>query len=287
MTGVQTCALPIWLPAETPDTEHNADFQQVSPAYFDVLGIPLVAGRNFRSGDEERNVVLINESLARRYFDGSNPVGKSIVQRTTSEIVGVVRDANLAYIDGPLPTLFTPIAGDQIPKVLVRSSAAAQQALDAIAKRIEPRARVQVTPLSDNLDEQLSGSRTMAAIAGALGVFALVLASIGISGVFAYIVEQRWKEIGIRMALGAAPTHVIGLVLSGAAWAALWGLVIGYVAAAGFARFMAQYLYGVSPYDPRSYATVGAVLIIAGLAAAYLPARRATNVDPLTALRLE
>jgi ABC-type antimicrobial peptide transport system permease subunit len=127
----------------------------------------------------------------------------------------------------------------------------------------------------------------MAGIAAMLGVFALLLAVIGMSGVFAFVVQQRTKEIGIRMALGAEPKQVIALVLAGTARAAIIGLAIGYVAAAGAAKLLAEYLYGVSPYDPRAYFEVAAILAISALAAAYLPARRATRVDPLTALRVE
>src|SRR6185369_16369135 len=134
---------------------------------------------------------------------------------------------------------------------------------------------------------QLSGSRMMAGIAGMLGAFALALAVIGISGVFAYVVEQRTKEIGIRMALGAAPQQVVSIVLSGTMRAVFAGLGIGFVVAAGAAKLLGQYLYGVSPYDPRAYAAVAGVLGIAALIAAYLPARRATRVDPLAALRVE
>jgi len=110
-----------------------------------------------------------------------------------------------------------------------------------------------------------------------------VLAVIGMAGVFAYVVQQRTKEIGIRMALGAAPKQVIELVLGGTARAALIGLAIGYVAAAGAAKLLAEYLYGVSPYDPRAYFEVAAILAISALLAAYIP----TRVDPLTALRVE
>ena len=126
-----------------------------------------------------------------------------------------------------------------------------------------------------------------AAIAGMLGAFALTLAVIGMSGVFAYAVQQRTKEIGIRMALGAEPRQVIALVLSGTTRAAIVGLAIGYIGAAGCAKLLAEYLYGVSPYDPRAYFEVAAILAISALAAAYLPARRATRVDPLNALRVE
>jgi predicted permease len=277
------------LPGEPAGTEHDIEYQQVSAGYFDVLGIPFVAGRNFQQGDEARHFVVVNESMAHRYFGGDNPVGKSIVfGMTTSQIIGVARDASLTYVEGPGPLLFTLFKGDQIPKLLVRTGLpGGADIISGMTKRIDPRARVQVSPLVQNLDQQLSGSRVMAGIAGMLGTFALVLAAVGISGVFAYVVQQRTKEIGIRMALGAAPKEVIGLVLSGTARAAIVGLVIGYVTAGGVAKFLAQYLYGVSPYDPKAYAGVAIILAISGLAAAYLPARRATRVDPLSALRVE
>lgn len=282
-------AMTFHLPSEPPSTEHDIEYQQISAGYFEILGIPIVLGRNFQPGDEARPVVVVNESMARRYFENVSPIGKSIVTgNQTRQIVGVARDAYLTYLEGVGPLLFTPFKGDQIPKLLIRaSSPGAADAVAAITKRIEPRARVQSSPLAENVDQQLSGSRVMAGLAGTLGVFALVLAVVGISGVFAYVVQQRTKEIGIRMALGAAPAAVIALVLSGAARAATIGLAIGYIAAAGVAKFMAQYLYGVSPYDPRAYAEVAAILAISGLAAAYLPARRAVAVDPLNALRTE
>jgi predicted permease len=277
------------LPGEPAETQHDIEYQQVSPGYFDVLGVPFVAGRNFQPSDQARAVVVINESMARRYFDGVNAVGKSIVLGAgTSVIVGVARDANLTYVEGAGPLLFTPFKGDQIPKLLVRSSVPGSTDIVAgMTKRIDARARAQTSPLTDNLNRQLAGSRAMAGIAGMLGMFALILAVIGMSGVFAYVVQQRTKEIGIRMALGAEPKQVIALVLSGTTRAAIIGLAIGYVAAVGCAKLLAEYLYGVSPYDPRAYFEVAVILAISALAAAYLPARRATRVDPLNALRVE
>jgi predicted permease len=277
------------LPGEAEKTAHDIEFQEVSAGYFDVLGIPIVAGRNFQPADAARHAVVINETMARRYFDGENPIGKSVITgKDSREIVGVARDALLTGLDRFVPLFFQPFTGIQIPQLLVRKDfAGAVDLASGIGKRIDARARVQSAPLSDNLDRLLAASRVMAGIAGALGVFALVLAVIGMSGVFAYVVQQRTKEIGIRMALGAEPKQVIALVLAGTARAAIIGLAIGYVAATGCAKLLADYLYGASPYDPRAYFEVAAILAISALAAAYLPARRATRVDPLDALRVE
>ncbi len=277
------------LPGEPAGTEHIIERNMISAGYFDVLSIPLVAGRNFQPGDEGRHFAVINESMAHRYFDGVNPVGKTLVYGTsTGEIIGVARDASVSSVEGPGPLLFTLFSGDAIPKLLVRTGApGSSDILAGMTRRIDPRARIQVSPLTDNLDRQLTGSRVMAGIAGMLGGFALVLAAVGISGVFGYVVQQRTKEVGIRMALGASPKQVILLVLSDTARAAIFGLAIGFIAAAGAAKLMAQYLYGVSPFDPRAYTAVAAILAISGLVAAYLPARRATRVDPAAALRVE
>ena len=182
-----------------------------------------------------RNAIVINQTMARQLFDGVNPLGKTIITGSTvHEIVGVARDAYLTGLDRFVPLFFQPFNGAQMPHLLVRADfPGAADIVARIAKGIEARARIQSMPLSDNLDRELSGSRAGAAIAGVLGVFALALAAIGMSGVFAFLVEQRTKEIGIRMALGAAPNQVIALVLGGTSRAAIVGLAIGYLATVG------------------------------------------------------
>jgi predicted permease len=277
------------LPGESEKTEHDAEYQQISAGYFGVLGIPIVAGRDFEPGDEARNAIVINQTMANRYFEGQNPLGKSITTGTeTRVIVGVVRDAYLTGLDQFVPLFFEPFTGEETPRVLARADfPGTVDLVTQTVKGLEARARMQSVPLSENLARILQPMQAMAGIAGSLGVFALVLAVMGMSGVFAYVVQQRTKEIGIRMALGAEPKQVIALVLAGTARAAIIGLAVGYVAAAGCAKLLAEYLYGVSPYDPRAYFEVAAILAISALAAAYLPARRATRVDPLTALRVE
>src|SRR5262249_40640541 len=158
--------------------------------------------------------------------------------------VGVARDAKVAYLEAVSPLMFQPFTGHQIPKLLVRSSSpGVADQVSSVVKQIDPRARIQTVPLTDNLDRQLSGSRVMAVIAGMLGAFALALAVVGISGVFAFVVEQRTKEIGIRMALGASPRQVLPLILSGTARAVCVGLVVGFIVAAAAAKLLGQYLY--------------------------------------------
>jgi len=278
----------VTLPGETT-VLHDIEFEQVTAGYFDVLGIPIVAGRNFQTGDDARGAIVVNETMARRLFENVNPVGKKIMTFAAErEIVGVARDAYLTGLDRIGPLFFEPFSGTRVPSLLIRAELPGAAGLVAeITKTIEPRARIQSRPLGDNLDRELSGSRAGATIAGVLGVFALALAAIGMSGVFAFLVEQRTKEIGIRMALGAAPKQVVALVLGGTARAAVAGLAAGYLSSAAVAKFLAQYLYGVSPLDGRAYLSAGVMLALAGIAAAYFPARRATRVDPLRALRVD
>ncbi|HLW77789.1 MAG TPA: FtsX-like permease family protein, partial [Bryobacteraceae bacterium] len=277
------------LPAETEEQSHSIEMHAISPGYFDLLGVPIVAGRDVQPGDAALHSIVVNQAMARQYFDGRNPLGQSIfIGKQSWQIAGVSRDAYLTYLDGVAPQIFEPLGGNVIPTLLVRAdSPGALDLATGIAKRIDNQVLIQYKPLSDNLERTLAGSRTMAGLAATLGVFALILAVIGMSGVFAYAVQQRTKEIGIRMALGADSSQVIRLVLAGATRAALIGLGVGYLASMGAARLIADYLYGTSPYNPLAYFEVAAVLGAAALAAAYFPARRATRIDPLNALRVE
>jgi predicted permease len=261
-------------------------YQEVTSGYFDVLRIPVVAGRNFGPEDAGRNVILVNESLARQYWKDQLPVGKTIVSgKLTREIIGVVKDAHTGNLDQMEPVFYMPFTGRAIPKVLI--SPTATQAAAAMASRIEPRSRTEAIPLQEKLDRWLQGARVGAEIAGMLGVFALILATVGMSGVFAYMVQQRTKEIGIRMALGARPAQVVRLVLGGSSRAVIIGLGVGLAIALLGSRLMQNLLYGVSPLDPIAYLAVAGILAAAGIAASYAPACRATRVDPLQALRHE
>jgi hypothetical protein len=264
--------------------------QDVSGGYFDVLRIPIVAGRDFHPADEARKDVLVNETLAHRYWKGQDPVGKTVlsVGGIAREVVGVVKDAHAVNLDRIEPTIYLPLSGWTIPKALIHSNdAGIVQSIAAIMREMEPRARMQVTPLRDNLDRWLRGPRLGAELAGALGLFALILATVGMSGVFAYVVQQRTKEIGIRMALGARPAQAVRLVLGTSSRAVFVGLFAGFAIALPASRLLRSFLYGASALDPVAYLSVAGILAIAAIAASYVPARRAARIDPVTTLRHE
>jgi ABC-type antimicrobial peptide transport system permease subunit len=159
--------------------------------------------------------------------------------------------------------------------------------LKRIVAGIDPRVRIQTTPLSAHLEALVAESKWGPMLAAVLGAFALVLATVGMFGVFAYAVRQRTREIGIRMALGAQPSAVVRLVLAGHSRAVAVGLVVGLFGAVASSVVMRSRLHGLSPFDPVAYLGVAALLAAAGLAASYLPARRAVRVDPVVALRYE
>ncbi len=260
----------------------------VSAGYFDVLRISLLAGRDFTPGDTLRSI-LVNETMARQLWGNANPLGKTIVTGSvTREVVGVVRDSYSLSLDRIEPLYYSPFGGGLTPKVLVRSNnPAAIEAVEAIVRGIDNRSRSEAVPLRENVERWGAGFRMSAEIAGLLGVFALALAAIGMAGVFAYAVAQRTTEIGIRMALGARRRQVLALILGSTSRALAAGLLAGYIAAAALARLMAGFLFGVSPFDLATYATAGLILGLAGLAAGFIPARRATLIDPSVALRFE
>ena len=219
---------------------------EIHGGYFDLLGIPIVQGRDLQLGDRRaRHAIVVNEAMARRYFEGQNPLGKTIIIRKQSwEIAGVSRDTYLTYLDGIGPQVFEPFSGNAIP-TRARAHGSPGRARHRHQHRETNRrqgARAvhsAVSKCRPHACRIAHHVHDLAGIAGSLGAFALLLAVIGMSGVFAYVVQQRTQEIGIRMALGASPNQVIALVLSGTARAAIVGLVIGYAAAAGAAKLLA------------------------------------------------
>lgn len=261
----------------------------VSAGYFDVLRIPIATGRNFGRPESAPNSIIVNQTLASRYWPGESPIGKSLIcAGAQREVVGVAKDAYTWGFDQIEPAFYQSYTGASVPEILTRRTQGdGAQAIASVVNRLDARIKLRVTPLSGNLDRWLAPSQVIAMLAGVLGTLALALATIGMFGVFAYVVQQRTQELGIRMALGAQPAQVVRLVLGATLRAVLAGLGVGFTCALGVSRLLARFLYGVSPLDPLAYCSVAVVFLLAATAASYLPARRATRVDPMTALRYQ
>jgi predicted permease len=262
---------------------------EVSAGYFDVLHLPILAGRNFIDGDGDATAVIINDRMARRYWPDGTALGQTLItDGQPRRIVGIVRTVPSYYGNPTLigPTLYERIGPRVIPQVLVRQTdVAARDAMAAFAAGLEPRVRVEVAPLSRNRERLVASAQVGPWLAGALGLLAVVLAAIGVFSVFAFTVVQRTPEIGIRLALGARPGQVVGAIVSASSRALAVGAMSGVAAALAGSILIRRFLYDVSPLDPLAYLSAAAILIAAGLAAAFVPARRAARVDPVSALR--
>ncbi|HET9358319.1 MAG TPA: ABC transporter permease [Vicinamibacterales bacterium] len=284
------------LQGESEDRMRTIEVVNMSPGYFDTLGIRLVAGRGFDDADAGRDVVIVNESMARLWPD-SSALGRSVIIARGGqpiEIVGIVRDSHVASMEAIEPVLFLPIGGsvnvfgDRPPKLLFGTSdPSAAATVAGIVERVDKDARVEITPMKERLDDWLGGLAMAPLAASALGAFALGVATVGMLGVFSYVVRQRTREIGIRMALGARAADVIRVVLASSSKAVAAGLAVGFLGAVAASQVLRGSLYGVSPMDPIAYGAVVLVMAVAALAASYVPVRRAVQVDPVRALRYD
>jgi ABC-type antimicrobial peptide transport system permease subunit len=278
-------------PGEDKSRGRQIRTQDVSANYFDVLDIPLVAGRTFQPSDS-RGPVLINEAMARQHFAGENPIGRTLVMgRDESwQIIGIVRDAYISGLDRVHPLVFGQVVGGPSTRLLIRSRTGAGDIaarVKAIAASLDSRVQIDAKPLSTYRDRWLAPARVMATTAGIVSLLALALASVGVFGVFAFVVQERTREIGIRMAIGARAGQVVRLVLRSASWATAGGLLLGLGGALLVSRALDGYTDGIGSFDLVTYGTVAAILAVAALVATYVPVRRATRVDPATALRCE
>jgi putative ABC transport system permease protein len=288
-------------PPVTEGELRTALVRTVTPGYFEAMRIPLLAGREFvRSDDRDApRVVIVDESVAERYFPGENPLGRGLVVDVGTdepwEIVGVagfVRQNSLQD-DEWSPTVYFPYK--QTPRLTMRlaiRSSGEPEALVAGLRR-SLRALNRDIPLAEveTMEEVLAGSvsqpKMQAYLVGAFALVALLLAAIGLYGVLAYAVSQRIHEMGIRIALGANAGNVMRLVLRTGMGMVAIGLGIGLLAGFGLTRFLQSLLYQVAPTDPATFIGVTVVLFVVGLAACLLPAWKAVRTDPLVALRVE
>ena len=277
------------------------NYNLVSPEFFDTLGIGVVRGRTFTAPDALSNarVAVVNEALARQLWPGQEPIGKLLRQGPKSplfEVVGVVRDTRNVYLwSANLPYLYLPLqvtALDEFhePKILVSvngNPTPLLAALPGLAREMDPNVSSTANGLEENLSFWIWPSQIGALLATTLGLLALLLASVGIVSVTSFAVSQRKKEIGIRMALGAQPGGVVRLLVLQVGKLIAIGAAIGLVCATTASRLLAQVLYGLSALDGVTLVGVTLFLASIALASCYFPARRATVIDPIQALREE
>jgi len=277
----------------------SPNWAAVSPGYFQSLGIQLLAGRDFTAGDTRGapKVAIINETMARYFFKDANPLGRRIGLEKVpdTEIVGVVRDSKyvnlreeprrhmymrVAQQDDLFDlTLAARVTGD--PRGLVDMERAA-------AARVDPHLPLyNITTLESQIGDSLIQDRMVAWLSSLFGLLATLLSAIGLYGVVAYSAGQRTREIGIRIAFGALPGDILNLLVRQMGYIVAVGLVLGTAGAVGLTRIIGGMLYGVRPFDPLVYAGAAFLLASASAVAAYLPARRATRVDPVLTLRHE
>lgn len=298
-------AAPIVIEGHEPSPDENppvVGHNTISPHFFQTIGVSLLNGRDFTSKDREGapGVVIINETMSRTFFSNENPIGRKLRvlrrgdQAASLEIVGVVADSKylslgedptpyffLPYLQNPQPTMSLHVRTVGNPKEIALSVRREVQMLDPNLPAFN------VMSLAENINISLFPARLGALLLGVFGLLALSIASVGIYGVMTYSVSDRTREIGIRMALGAREGDVLRLMIFKGMWLAVIGVAIGTGLALVTTRVVKSYLYDVSASDPVTFLGIALLLIGVALVACYVPARRATKVDPLVALRYE
>jgi putative ABC transport system permease protein len=287
---------PPMLPSEQPATIFHAN----SPGYFQTMGIPLLKGRDFTEQDAEKAppVLIINETMARLHFAGEDPVGKTMIigygEPVPRQIIGVVGDVKHAGLAKDLRAeAYGPYAQTPLPftTLVVRSTSDTASLLAAIRREVQAVDKDQplanVKTMRERISNSIAQPRFYTLLLSVFATVALMLAAVGIYGVLSYSVTQRTREIGIRMALGADRSDIVKLVVRQGMTPAVIGVVIGLGAAFALTRLMASLLFAVSATDPLTFAAISLLLAAVALVACYIPARRATKVDPMVALRYE
>jgi len=286
------------------DERQGSRFTYVSPGYFETLRIPIVSGRDFQQFDtaNARRVIVVNQQFVRSHLRGHSPTGTTIrtvaeagYPETTYEIVGVVGNTKYSDLREDMPPIaFVPMA--QNPglqpwaPVIVRSNGPLSGITSAIVQRVKminPAAAVRFVELKAQIGERLAAERTTAWLAGAFGILAIVMVTVGLYGIIAYLAVSRRQEIGIRLSLGSTRTQIVMLVVRDSLWPLAAGVLIGLPLAAAAMRAASTLLFGLSPTDPPTMFGATALLAVAGALAAAVPAWRAARVDPGIALRCD
>ena len=276
-----------------PDERMGFDFNAISPDYFRTLGTPLVSGREFTAQDstDTPRVVIVNEATARRYWPGQDPVGK---RTSRGDVVGVVSNSKEKGLTAdPRPTIYLPLLQSYAPELTLHVRTTTAPHTLAAAVRREVQSLDGTLPVFNlrSLEEQKDGSlyteRLAASLLTLFAVLALSVAAIGIYGMLSCAVTERTREMGIRLAHGAQPRDLLKLIVGQGMLLTLIGLLVGVSASFGLTRLIERLLFGVSTTDPLTFSLIPLLLAAVALLACWIPARRATRMNPLAALRYE
>jgi predicted permease len=284
------------------DTDTLVYLNYISPGYLPTLRMRLLAGRNFTSADMRNShaVAIVNQTFARRFFPGLNPVGRTFLEGVPAhpvEVVGLIEDFKYYSLREEAraiafwPLTQDPMVGLGFPRTLELRTAIPPSALVAPVRAaiagVSSAIPLEFDTLAEQVNDSLVQERSLALLSGFFGALALLMAIIGLYGTFSYLVTQRQIELGIRMALGATPGSILGLVMRDLVAVLAGGLAAGILLSLAATRVLQQMLFGLGPRDTTTMLLAAGLLTAVALIAGYLPARRATKVDPMVALRYE
>jgi predicted permease len=271
------------------------DYNQVGPDYFSTLGIPLISGREFSRADDESAapVAIVNQKMVTRYWNGQDPVGRRLqVKGRWVQVVGIVADSRYESMrENVRPFFYVPLLQDFVrgPVLNLRTTQPLRNMLAAVLREVQALdanlALYEMITLQEQVDRSTSPQLVAVILVSVLGGLALLLAAVGLYGVMSYAVAQSIRELGLRMALGAAPADLLRLVISRGLRLTAFGVVLGLAAGLVLTRLLGQLLYNVSPRNPLAFASALAAMILTSVAACLLPAWRATSTDPARVLR--
>jgi predicted permease len=277
-----------------PDERPTVEYNEVGPAYLATMGIPVVAGREFTRADNETAplVAVVNEAMAAEYWRGEDPVGRRLqVKERWMQVVGVAKNSkNRILLESPKPFFYVPMRQNSFGQGLqIRTPLGPETMASALGREVHALdanlAPGEVITMAEQIDRMTWSQRATVILLGIFGGLALVLAAIGLYGVMSYAVSQRSRELGLQLALGATTSDLLRLVMSRGLALTAGGIILGAGASVGLTRLMGDLLYKVSPRDPLAFGAAFVVMIFASLIACFLPAWRATRIDPVRALK--
>lgn len=278
-----------------PNEQPTADYNEVGPRYFSTMGIPLLSGREFTSADDETAplVAVVNETMAAQYWPGEDPLGKRLqVKGRWMQVVGVAKASEYrTFLETPTSFFYVPLQQNGSRQVILNIrtrldpgtiAAAMVREVHALDPDLAP---METITMREQVDRSTSAQQIAAMLLGVFGGLALLLAAIGLYGVMSYAVSQSKRELGLRMAIGARPLDLFQLVMSRGLVLTAGGIILGAAAVLGLTRLIGDLLYKVNPRDPLVFGSAFLVMITVSFGACFLPAWRATRIDPVRALR--